>query len=134
MNKPGIFLVCALSVVRLHASPALTIDASHPSGKVSPRLYGLMTEEINHSYDGGLYAELIRNRAFLDAGTPAHWSVVNDENSSGAIALDAGTCYNDKLTNSLRLTVDKATREHPAGVANSGYWGIQVRPNTRYRG
>ena len=25
-----------------------------------------MTEEINHSYDGGLYAELIRNRAFLD--------------------------------------------------------------------
>ena len=29
---------------------------------VSPRLYGLMTEEINHCYDGGLYAELIRNR------------------------------------------------------------------------
>ena len=39
-------------------------------------MYGLMTEEINHAYDGGLYAELIRNRAFLDeAASPAHWSV-----------------------------------------------------------
>ena len=28
-----------------------------------------MTEEINHSYDGGLYAELIQNRAFLDDAT-----------------------------------------------------------------
>ena len=25
-----------------------------------------MTEEINYSYDGGLYAELIRNRVFKD--------------------------------------------------------------------
>ena len=41
-----------------------------------------MTEEINHSYDGGLYAELIQNRAFLDdAHTPVHWSVVNDDSS-----------------------------------------------------
>ncbi len=31
---------------------------------ISPQLYGLMTEGINHSYDGGLYAELIQNRAF----------------------------------------------------------------------
>jgi hypothetical protein len=37
-------------------------------------------EEINHAYDGGLYAELIRNRPFLDdAASPAHWSAVHDE-------------------------------------------------------
>ena len=29
-----------------------------------------MTEEINHAYDGGLYAELVRNRAFLDDAAP----------------------------------------------------------------
>ena len=93
-----------------------------------------MTEEINHCYDGGLYAELIRNRAFLDdAETPVHWSVVNDEGSGAAIALDPTNAYNDKLTISLRLTVTKAARDHPAGVANSGYWGIPVHPNTRYR-
>src|ERR1041384_2023248 len=51
------------------ANPTFTVDARHPVGKVSPKLYGLMTEEINHSYDGGLYAELIQNRAFLDNAT-----------------------------------------------------------------
>ena len=52
-----------------------TLDLGNPGVKVSPSLYGLMTEEINYSYDGGLYAELIRNRAFLDdTKQPRHWS------------------------------------------------------------
>jgi alpha-N-arabinofuranosidase len=93
-----------------------------------------MTEEINHSYDGGLYAELIQNRAFLDNGdTPVHWSVVNDENSDANIALDPNNPFSHKLTTSLRLTVTKADRKNSAGVANSGYWGIPVQPKTTYR-
>src|SRR5260221_8581257 len=133
MKRVILFLACAASTTLLAAAPSFTVDASHPSGKVSPRLYGLMTEEINHSYDGGLYAELIRNRAFLDAQTPVNWSVVNDDASIAAIELDPTNAYNDKLTTSLRLTVEKATHEHPAGVANSGYWGFPVQPYTRYR-
>src|ERR1035437_2148787 len=74
----------------LAADPTFTVDASRPAGKVSPKLYGLMTEEINHSYDGGLYAELIRHRVFLDdAATPVCWSVVNDNGSAATIALDS---------------------------------------------
>src|SRR5262245_12622292 len=116
MKKLGTFLIYAISVLHLAASPSFIIDASHPSGQVSPRLYGLMTEEINHSYDGGLYAELIRNRAFLDdSKTPAHWSVVKDGSSDATIALDPANPFNDKLTISLRLNVDKATRDQPAG-------------------
>jgi hypothetical protein len=37
------------------------------AGVISPLMYGPLTEEINHSYDGGFYAELIRNRSFLTA-------------------------------------------------------------------
>ena len=50
----------------LHAqsAAALTVDVNQPKAAVSPTLYGLMTEEINYSYDGGLYAELVRNRTF----------------------------------------------------------------------
>src|SRR5215831_17732582 len=119
MNKLGTFLIYVISISRLTAGPSFIVDAGHPSGKVSPRLYGLMTEEINHSYDGGLYAELIRNRAFLDdAKTPVHWSVLSDVGSDAAIALDTTNSYNEKLTTSLRLTVHQATRDHPAGVAN----------------
>jgi alpha-L-arabinofuranosidase len=118
----------------LAADVTFTVDGAHPAGKVSPRLYGLMTEEINHSYDGGLYAELIQNRAFLDnTNSPAHWSVVTTDDNAATIALDTSNAYNDKLTTSLRLTVTKAAKNEPAGVANSGYWGIPVFPNSGYR-
>jgi alpha-L-arabinofuranosidase len=134
MKKISMFLICVTAASCLAAGPTFTIDACHPVGKTSPTLYGLMTEEINHSYDGGLYAELIQNRAFLDhAKNPVHWSVVNDDNSAATIALDPTNVFNDKLTTSLRLAVTKAAKNHPAGVANSGYWGIPVQPKTTYR-
>jgi len=127
-----IFTMAAASA--LASGGTFTIDAAHPAGNVSPTLYGLMTEEINHSYDGGLYAELIRNRAFLDdAAKPAYWSIVNGNGSEANIALDTNNAFNDKLTTSLRVTVTEAARRRPAGVANSGYWGIPVQPHTRYR-
>src|SRR5215831_15973543 len=125
-------LVCT-AFAGLAAEPTFTVDASHAAGKVSPMLYGLMTEEINHSYDGGLYAELIRNRAFLDSvSEPIHWSVVKHGESIASFALDSTNPPNDKLKTSLRLTVANATKDQQAGVANEGYWGIPVKPNTRY--
>ena len=126
-----LIITVALSVA---ANPNFTVDATHSTGSVSPKFFGLMTEEINHAYDGGLYAELIQNRAFLDDATsPVHWSVVNDADSAATIALDPANAFNDKLTMSLRLAVTQAAKPHPAGVANSGYWGIPMTPRTRYR-
>src|SRR6516225_2962618 len=119
-----LFAGIAATISCLAAGPTITIDSKRSAGDVSPRLYGLMTEEINHSYDGGLYAELVQNRAFLDnLKTPVHWSAVGDTNAV-TIVLDPTNSYNDKLTTSLRLTVEQADQKHPAGVANSGYWGI----------
>ena len=128
-------LTCAATAVSsFAANPTFTVDAGAPAGKVSPMLYGLMTEEINHSYDGGLYAELIQNRAFLDDATaPVHWSVVNDNDAAATLALDPANPCNDQLTTSLRLTVTKADKKNPAGAANDGYWGIPVQPRTTYR-
>jgi alpha-N-arabinofuranosidase len=118
----------------LVASPSFIVDAGQPNGKVSPRHHGLMTEEINHSYDGGLYAELIQNRAFLDdTDSPVHWSVVKGEASAATLALDPAYPLNENIKTSLRLTVTQATKDQPAGVANSGYWGIPVHPKTQYR-
>jgi alpha-N-arabinofuranosidase len=130
----AVLIFAAATATCLADGPTFTVDAGRSTGKVSPILYGLMTEEINHSYDGGLYAELIRNRAFLDdAATPVHWSVMDDNDSAATIALDPTNSFNDKLTTSLRLTVTKAAKHHPAGVANSGYWGIPVQSKTSYR-
>ncbi len=129
-----ISILVTVAVSGIAGNPVFTVDAGHPTGSVSPLLYGLMTEEINHSYDGGLYAELIQNRAFLDDATNAvHWSVVNDDASAATITLDPTNGFNDQLTSSLRLTVTRATGKHPAGVANDGYWGIPVQSRAGYR-
>ncbi|HZJ31391.1 MAG TPA: alpha-L-arabinofuranosidase C-terminal domain-containing protein [Vicinamibacterales bacterium] len=116
------------------AGPTITIDATTPSAKVSPLLYGLMTEEINHAYDGGLYAELIHNRAFLDnAQSPVRWSVVQRDGSAAAIAIDRNQPLNQSIPVSLRVDVTQAAAGRSAGVANEGFWGIPVKPKTRYR-
>lgn len=126
-------------------TPKLTLDFSKASSTVSPMLYGLMTEEINHSYDGGLYAELIRNRIFKDNPTkPEGWSLVQEDtvNTKVSIKLMAATENNvpfderrhaitGALQTCLRLTVEKAGTR--VGIANEGYWGIPVKPNTTYK-
>ena len=112
----------------------IRVDVAHPGHTISPTLYGLMTEEINHSYDGGLYAELIQNRAFKDdAKTPAHWSLLTESGAQGRMTLDKENTPNTTgLTSSLRLDVLSAGDEDRAGVANEGYWGIPVKPDTMY--
>lgn len=116
------------------SGPGLVIDVAHPGASISPHFYGLMTEEINHSYDGGLYAELVRNRNFMDdRAVPAQWSAVHDGASAVAIALDRSVPLNDALPVSLRIDVSRASDEHPAGVANGGYWGIPIRAGAIYR-
>jgi alpha-N-arabinofuranosidase len=108
----------------------LTINAAQNGAKISPLMYGSMLEDIGHSIDGGLYAELIQNRAFKDdAKNPVHWSVVRN-NTSSTITLDAThPVPNTALTSSLRLESKGAG----AGIANDGFWGIPVTPQTKYR-
>lgn len=43
----------------------------------SPYLYGLMHEDINHSGDGGIYAEMIANRAFQGKHEFINFSLLN---------------------------------------------------------
>src|SRR6187549_2597554 len=125
-----LLIIVGMSAPRA-AGPTAVIDAASSAGKVSPLFHGLMTEEINHAYDGGLYAELVRNRAFLDdARNPVHWSPVQAGGSTVAIALDAKQPLNTALTTSLRLDVTAASPDAAAGVANAGYWGFPVTPAT----
>ena len=112
----------------------LKIDAGRVTAHVSPTLYGLMTEEINHSYDGGLYGELVQNRAFLDdPKTPVHWALVQKNGGVGTMTLDDNQPLNAALTACLRLDISAASEKQPFGMANDGFWGIPIRPFTHYR-
>lgn len=111
----------------------LTLQFDKPGHAVSPTLYGLMTEEINHAYDGGLYGETIRNRTFQDDwNKPVFWSLVQGANAEASIELDRHMPLNKDLPVALKFSVSNAGVR--AGVANEGFWGFPVRPNTTYRG
>ncbi|BCM93670.1 extracellular exo-alpha-L-arabinofuranosidase [Abditibacteriota bacterium] len=110
----------------------MTVNVNKPGAAISPALYGLMTEEINHAYDGGLYGELVQNRSFRDNPNRAvHWSLVQGVGSAGAMTLDKTDGVNPVLGTSLK--VDVTTSGKRVGVANEGYWGIPVNPQTTYR-
>ncbi len=112
----------------------LTIHADQPLHAVSPTLYGLMTEEINYSYDGGLYPEMVRNRTLRDGGWEQQdWILLQNASAGATMSRDKSTGPSAALTNSLRLTVTSASAAQPAGVRNNGFWGFPLRPQTAYR-
>jgi alpha-N-arabinofuranosidase len=135
----GLLLICAATFSRAQTTnseatnsvsttpppvPVLQIQADNVKAHVSPTLYGLMTEEINFSYEGGIYGELIRNRTFKANPTNAvYWNTVGN----GSISLDTNQPLNDALNVSLKLDATQATKDSPAGIANGGYWGIPVK-------
>lgn len=63
-----------LTSLALSAQIQLNVDVSQTGAKVSPDLYGIFYEDINNAADGGIYAELVRNRSFEDnANKPDYW-------------------------------------------------------------
>ncbi|MDW5264345.1 MAG: alpha-L-arabinofuranosidase C-terminal domain-containing protein [Edaphobacter sp.] len=137
LEKFAAVLLAGLPLAVMAQQPAtLTIDTAKPIAAVSPTLYGLMTEEINYSYDGGLYAELVNNRTFQSNRGPstADWTILENGDARATMAIDKTTGPSEALPLSLKLTVDTAAAKSEAGIVNSGYWGIPVRPSEQYHG
>lgn len=114
-----------LSATSTMAQPVVNVDCTHPGAAVSPRLYGIFFEEINHAGDGGLYAELVQNRSFEDDGLrPVHWTTVGD---AQALLVTDGM-LNNRQAHALRLQLNGPAQ----GVRNEGYWGMNFRQQTSY--
>jgi hypothetical protein len=105
------FLLTALAAPVLHgqASATLNVELSRPKAAVSPTLYGLMTEEINYSYDGGLYAEQVRNRTFRsDWSGILNWFLIEKGAASAKLSVDPKEGPSTALPSSAKLEIKKA--------------------------
>ena len=76
----------------------VTIDLSREEAEIPPSLYGIFFEEITHSGDGGLYAEMIRNRGFED-GTLPSGTVLKD----GKAVAKPLHCYSNDSINHFSI-------------------------------
>jgi alpha-L-arabinofuranosidase len=109
----------------------LTVRTDKPGISTSPMLYGIFFEEINCAGDGGLYAEMIRNRSFEESDKPDFWSLVVNGSAKGFMTVDTAQPLSSENRHSLRLTVTQV-QNGSVGVANSGYWGIPVSKGSEY--
>lgn len=66
MNLKSTFITTALllGASLTSGSQVLTVRTDKPGAEVQPTMYGLFFEDINYAADGGLYAEMVKNRSF----------------------------------------------------------------------
>lgn len=141
-KKTLLMACCALFAAAVHAQVTIDIDTQQRGPKVSPMLYGIFYEDINHAADGGIYAELIRNRSFEDGpryGAPADmqgWTTLAASPSRLAARLIQPSkqtpLLNNVQHNALELTVN-ASSAAPVSLVNEGYWGINAVQGRSYR-
>ena len=143
MTKKNLLLAVGMATA-LTASAQVTIDidASQRGPKISPTHYGIFFEDINHAADGGLYAELIRNRSFEDGpryGAPADMQGWKPYGYNGS-TIDARLVQPSKTVkllnsaqqNALELTIN-ATPANAVRLENEGFWGINAVQGRTYR-
>lgn len=124
--KQLLFTTALLTAMQASAQITVNVNTTQKGHEVSPDLYGIFYEDINHAADGGLYAELVRNRSFEDNTKAAdHWSTVGQ----AAMQLTAKGLLNAKQHQALQVTFHQSGD----GIANEGFWGIPVVQGRSYR-
>ena len=118
-----LMIVGALSVqAQQHV---MTVDVSKPTAKIQPEMYGIFFEDINFGADGGLYAELVKNRSFEFPQPFVGWVPFGN-----VTVQDANPCF-DRNPHYVRVVNDG--RLLRAGLDNEGYRGIGVKQGEEYR-
>lgn len=91
------------------------------------------TQDINNSGDGGLYAELIRNRAFqISEGFPATLDAWHPINGAELSLKNLSVPLSDVLVTSMNVATP--SEEGEVGFFNDGYWGMDVKASKTYSG
>ena len=148
--------MCMTALCTQAQTAVLNVDASREGVSISPTLYGLFYEEINHAGEGGLYAELIQNRSFEDEAQPVRnrrfgpngegerfgsrpapgtipgWYAANNKGAASRMEITTENLLNKVQQKALCWSITKATAAEPAAIANTGYWGIASAKDDTY--
>ena len=117
-----LLLSCALGAQAQHV---MTVNVSRPTAKIQPTMYGIFFEDINFGADGGLYAELVKNRSFEFPQPFVGWVPFGN-----VTVQDAEPCF-DRNPHYVRIVNDG--RRLRAGLDNEGFRGIGLKQGEEYR-
>ena len=102
----------------------IKMDVDKIGSTIQPTMYGVFFEDINFGADGGLYAELIKNRSFEFEYPFTGWTPFGDVSiRSDKPCFDRNPHY-ARLINRKQLT--------GTGLINEGFKGIGIKTNEKY--
>ena len=117
----------ALTALTAHAADnVITVNAKKAGAPIQPTMYGIFFEDINFAADGGLYAELVKNRSF--EFSPDHlmgWQAFGKVDIKNDGPFERNPHY-------ARLT-SMNHRDLWTGLQNTGFFGIGLKQNAEYR-
>jgi alpha-L-arabinofuranosidase len=112
----------------------IEVDATKPLVTIQPTMYGIFFEDINFAADGGLYAELIKNRSFEFENPWMAWKHLpqaetrfNLDNELTIFNNARGNAANPKV-----VRVEKREETKEIGLQNEGFDGIGIKKGEKY--
>ena len=103
----------------------MIVQANKPGATIQNTMYGIFFEDINFAADGGLYAEMVKNRSFEFPQNLMGWRTF------GKVELKDDGPF-DKNPHYVRLSYSGHHDKH-TGIENEGYFGIATKKGEKYR-
>jgi len=132
MNPHRLFLPLLLLSA---ASPCLlpgatlTVGVDHPGARINPAMWGVFFEDINFGADGGLYAELVKNRGFEFPDPLMGWMEISPFKAKGELSVRTEDPFAPGNPHYVRIRSEGTA---PYGISNEGFRGIGVRQGEAY--
>ncbi|HPS13737.1 MAG TPA: alpha-L-arabinofuranosidase C-terminal domain-containing protein, partial [Prolixibacteraceae bacterium] len=113
----------------LNAQKTFTADLSKPGSMIQPTMWGIFFEDINFAADGGIYAEMVKNRSFGFYKPLMGWETVKQQNAVGDVQLmNFGTGEN----NNRYIRITNQTPGTRFGLRNEGFRGMGIKKGEQY--
>jgi len=129
MIKKIIFLgLVLLTCSAGFAQSKLTVQANKPIADIQPTMWGIFFEDINFGADGGLYAELVKNRSFEFTQPLMGWKVMNENN--GNVLILNRSAENPSNPRYARISVNEKNKSFE--LMNEGFRGMGIKKGNTY--
>jgi len=126
-----IFLIAASGIAVAQSGKTYTIKANVLKAEIQPTMWGVFFEDINMGADGGIYAELIKNRSFEFATPLMGWAIKRKQFVEGDVQVLSRNATNTNNPRYIQVTLSNAVKGS-LSLTNEGFRGMGIKKGLRY--
>ena len=107
----------------------LVVKVDEPISSIQPTMWGIFFEDINLAADGGIYAELVKNRSFEFAKPLMGWKILKKDATEGVLIINRSE-VNGSNPRFARIT--RSNADEKSGLENEGFRGMGIKKGMTY--